>query len=87
MPAKPLKIGKTTLAPGTTVEICRSFGYKLNAGNYESRDFFQSMKAECPIEDADDISDRLYQFCKSQVLRSVNDYMAVQAVRDTRKAG
>jgi hypothetical protein len=86
MASKVLKVGRATLPAGTMVEICRSFGYKLNVGNYESRDFFQSMKANCAIEDADDISDRLYQFCKSQVMRSVNDYMAIQDLRE-RKGG
>ena len=81
------KVGRATLAPTATTEIVRSFSYKLNVGNYESRDFFCSQKAECSIEDAEDISGRLYQFCKSQVMRAVNDYMAVQASRDTRKAG
>jgi hypothetical protein len=58
-------------------DISRSFSYKLNVGNYESRDFFCAQKVECRIEDAEDISDRLYQFCRSQVMRAVNDYMAV----------
>ena len=82
-----LKVGRATLPPETKTEITRSFSYKLNVGNYESRDFFCSQKAECSIEDAPDISDRLYQFCKSQVMRAVDDYMAVQAIRDKRKVG
>ena len=85
--AKVPRVGRATLPPQTMTEIARSFSYKLNVGNYESRDFFCSMKAQCVIEDADDISDRLYQFCRSQVMRSVNDYMAVQAVRETKKVG
>jgi hypothetical protein len=82
-----VKVGRATVPAGTKVEICRSFSYKLNCGNYESRDFFQSMKAECAMEHAEDISDRLHQFCKSQVMRSVREYLAVQSVRDDRKAG
>lgn len=82
-----LKVGRATVAPGTMTDISRSFSYKLNVGNYESRDFFCAQKVECRIEDAEDISDRLYQFCRSQVMRAVNDYMAVQAIRDTKKAG
>ena len=58
------------------VEICRSFSYRLNVGNYESRDFFASQKSECAIEDAGDVSTALYQFCKSQVLQSVREYQA-----------
>lgn len=58
-----------------TVEIVRSFSYKLNTGNYESRDFFCSQKAECPVEDAQRVSELLYEFCKSAVLQSVRDYL------------
>lgn len=56
------------------VEVVRSFSYKLNCGNYESRDFFCSQKAECKAADAGTVSEALYQFCKSQVLASVREY-------------
>jgi hypothetical protein len=56
------------------VEIARSFSYKLNMGNYESRDFFCSQKAECKPEDAEATSDALHDFCKKQVLRAVDSY-------------
>lgn len=56
------------------VEIARSFSFKLNVGNYESRDFFCSQKAECKAEDAEVTSDRLYQFCRDQVLKAVKEY-------------
>jgi len=65
-----------------TVEVVRSFSYKLNVGNYESRDFFCSEKAQCKAEDAEHVSDLLYQFCKSQVLESVRDYLADKKQRD-----
>lgn len=55
-------------------EIARSFSYKLNMGNYESRDFFCSQKAECLERNAEDTSERLYQFCKSQVMKAVREY-------------
>lgn len=84
---KVIKVGRATLPPESRVEIARSFSYKLNAGNYESRDFFCSSKAECAIEDAPDISDRLYSFCKSQVMEAVRDYMAQDAIRKQRKEG
>src|SRR5262245_2396853 len=45
---------------GMRVEICRSFTYKHNAGNYESRDFFCSQKAECSLADAVEVSAALY---------------------------
>lgn len=58
-----------------TVEIARSFSYKLNVGNYESRDFFCSQKAECSIEDAERVGELLYEFCKKAVLKSVGAYI------------
>ena len=66
----------------TTVEIARSFSYKLNVGNYESRDFFCSQKAECKWKDAEEISAALYAFCKNEVLKSVNEFRLV----DTKKS-
>lgn len=55
------------------VEIARSFSFKLNLGNFQSADFFCSQKAECAIEDAEQTSEALYQFCRSQVLKAVNE--------------
>ncbi len=57
------------------VEIVRSFSYKLNVGNFESRDFFCSEKAECAAEDAEATSELLYEFCKREVLRAVAVYI------------
>lgn len=66
------------MSPGDTpsplVEVARSFSYKLNAGNYESRDFFCSQKAECRAEDAEETSDKLYAFCKAQVMKDVKEF-------------
>ena len=59
---------------GPRVEIARSFSFKLNMGNYESRDFFCSQKAECKIEDSERVSQALHDFCKSQVMRAVREY-------------
>lgn len=58
-----------------TVRITRSFSYKLNVGQYESRDFFMSQQTECTPEDAEEISEQVYQFCKSQVMKSVRSYV------------
>ena len=58
------------------VEIARSFSYKLNVGNYESRDFFCSQKAECAPKDAEKVSEALHDFCKAQVIRDVNKFLA-----------
>lgn len=66
------------------VEVCRSFSYKLNVGNFESRDFFCSQKAEVPLVEAEQISELLYEFCKNEVVKSVNKYRAEnQKPKDT----
>ena len=53
------------------VEVTRSFTYKWNRGNYESSDFFCSQKAECAAVDAAEVSEKLYAFCKAQVMKAV----------------
>ena len=55
-------------------EICRSFSYKLNAGNYESRDFFCSAKEEVKKSGAVKKSEELFAFCKDEVMKSVYAY-------------
>ena len=68
------------------VEVCRSFAYKLNCGNYESRDFFCSQKAEVPEAEAVKTSEALYEFVKSEVIKSVNKYQSVSIpVKPTEK--
>jgi hypothetical protein len=51
--------------------ITRSYSYKLNMGNYESRDFFMSQSLECPLSKAEETSDKLYTFCREQVIKAV----------------
>lgn len=63
------------------VEIARSATYKLNCAHYggnqyESQDFFCSQKAECAPEDAPDVSEALYQFCRGEVRRAVAEAIA-----------
>lgn len=62
------------------IEVTRSFTYKLDGRQfgvqYENREFFCCQKSECRPEDADLVSERLYQFCKRQVLRDVNEYLS-----------
>mgnify|MGYP001571451467 CR=1 FL=1 len=62
------------LPPPHAVEITRSFSFKLNCGTYESRDFFCSQKSYAKPEEAEKVSEALYQFCKREVLKSVNEY-------------
>lgn len=69
------------------VEITRSFTYKLNRGNYESSDFFMAQKAECQSEDAEVISEKLYQFCKKEVMRAVSEYQRENPIQSTRRTG
>jgi hypothetical protein len=71
------------------VEITRSFGYKLNVGNYESRDFFCAQKAECSLDEAEEVSERVHAFCKAQVMRAVRDYQQEAAAQFSaqRRAG
>jgi len=57
-----------------TVEICRSFAYKLNTGNYESRDFFCSYKIEAPKSQEQEASQSAYEFCEAEVLEAVKNY-------------
>ena len=70
------------------VEIARSFSYKLSGPplpDYQSRDFFCSQKVECDFAEAEEVSERVYQFCKSQVLKAVNEYLAEFKFRPQRK--
>ena len=56
------------------VELARSFSFKLNVGNYQSRDFFCSQKAECSEKDAEKVSEKLHDFCRNEVMKSVATY-------------
>ncbi len=71
----------------TLTKIARSFSYKLNVGNYESRDFFCSQSGECSPDDADSVSADLHQFCVDQVLEAVRQYRAALNEQRERKPG
>lgn len=78
------------LAP-RLVEVARSFAYKLNVeahgGNrFESRDFFMSQKVECLESEAEEVSEKVYQFCRRQVLKSVNEYVEENFAKLKRRA-
>jgi len=73
------------------VEIARSFSYKLSCQHYggeqyESIDFFCSQKSECAAEDAAEVSEALYQFCKAEVRRAVKEAIAELRNRNRRIA-
>ena len=57
-------------------EISRSFTLKYFPRAYESRDFFCARKEECRVEDAEDVSERLFAFCKREVMKSLREYKA-----------
>ena len=77
-PRKPIivQMAPAVEKPSTLCHITRSFTYKLNAGNYESRDFFMSQSVECRLEDAERMSDIVYEFCKKEVMKSVAKFKA-----------
>ena len=61
------------------IEVARSFGYKLNVGNYETRDFFCSCKVTEEVEDVNaellgKLSKTLFAFCQQQVRNDVAEY-------------
>ena len=57
------------------IEIARSFSYKLNVGKYQTADFFCSQKEEVPSSQALGTSEKLYEFCKSEVIKNIKDYV------------
>lgn len=58
------------------VEITRGYTYKMNVGDFESRDFFCSQKAACHPDDEEAVADRIQAFCRRQALKAAKDYMA-----------
>lgn len=65
------------------VEVARSFSMKKNLGNYESVDFFASQKAEVSEDKAEETSEKLYQFCKAECVKSYNDYLKEHEPKET----
>lgn len=67
----PILRGKPEQEPGM-IEVCRSFSYKLNLANhggpaYESADFFASRKMQCSPEDAEWVSQQIFEECVAEV--------------------
>ena len=54
--------------------ITRSFSYKKSLGNYQMADFFCSQTAECKASEEEKASEALYQFCKREVVKSLNEF-------------
>lgn len=64
--------------PARFIEIARSYSRKITSetnpalNKYETEDFFASAKAECHADQAEDLSDRLFSFCRSEVYKAIN---------------
>lgn len=70
--------------PDKRVEICRSFSYRLNIGNYQHADFFSSIKQECAAEDAEETSAAAYDFCEREVRKAIKDFSKKMAAKAER---
>jgi hypothetical protein len=56
------------------IEISRSFSQKVNLGNYETVDFFCSMKATCDESEVEPVGRSLLKKCLYQVERDIEAY-------------
>ncbi len=52
-------------------EITRGYTHKIQLGNYESVDLFCSQKIECNVEQAEEVSAKIYKFCRDQVVKDI----------------
>ncbi len=65
-----------------TEDIVRSFSGKIQCERfdprmkYESREFFCSHKTQCRRGEEAATAERVYEFCKAQVLREMAEYAA-----------
>lgn len=66
-------------------EIVRGHTRKVNIGNYESCDFFCSVKTDCSEADALEASAALIAFCKTQNLKEVRELREEQKALAARK--
>ena len=78
--------------PEQTIEVCRSFSYKLNLANhggaqYESADFFASRKIACAYEDRDWVSQQIFEEAVAEVREAVRLFIQdMQAKKGARIA-
>jgi hypothetical protein len=56
------------------IEIARSYSRKVNLGNYETCDFFCSMKAEVPEADAETAGWEMARRCVEIVKHDIAEY-------------
>jgi hypothetical protein len=69
-----------------TVEVCRSFAYKLNLANhggpaYESADFFASRKMACAAADAEWVSNQIFEECVAEVRSAVDAFIVAMKAK------
>ena len=65
------------------IEVCRSFSFKYNAGDYQMADFFCSEKEEVPVGEGKATSRRLFDFCKSEVENDVATFIKIEEAKKT----
>ena len=72
---------------GRTVEVARSFSFKLGLPNYSSADFFCSQKTSCDASIVDEISLDLDEWCKDQVRASILEFETARARKESARSG
>ena len=60
------------------IEIARSYSEKVSLGNYCMADYFCSAKCECDEKEADPKSQELYEFCRKEVKKNIEEYKQEQ---------
>ncbi len=66
---------KKSIPYSNIIEIARSYSRKLDIGNYQNIDVFCSAKSEVWENEKEKMSEELYNFCKSEVEKSVAEYL------------
>ncbi len=70
------------------IEIAKSIAMKVNIGNYQSLDFFCSVKAETEESKRTEVGEKLHGYCKEQVLKDLNGslkYLATKVEEEKKK--
>lgn len=65
-------------------EIARSFSWTVQVQQFSPRQFFCSQKIECPLDEVDEWSERLFKFCKATVEKDVKEYIEANLPEDQR---
>lgn len=77
--------GKPLAGPeptGARVEVVRSVSRKLNLGNYESIDFFCSLKTSCDESEKDQVSADVTEWCLDQVREDIRKVIELKARKE-----